>query len=79
MSTHHQPITIYVADAARAKALAAADKDSRAMLSGAGTLSFHLLIAQHGAGEFKTLYVPMALRGKFALPAGGKVFTEEGE
>jgi len=76
MAQRTVPITIYVTDAERAAELAAADKDSRAMLSGPGTLGFHLLIAQHGAGEFKTLYVPMAMRGKFAHPAGGEVYQE---
>lgn len=79
MAARSEPITIYVADAARAQACAAADRDSRAMLGGPGTLNFHHCIAQHGAGEFKTLYVPLAMRGKFAHPAGGKVFIEEGE
>lgn len=79
MATRSEPITIYVADAARAAALAKTDCDSRAMLGGPGTLNFHLLIAQHGAGEFKTLYVPLAMKGKFAHPAGGKVLIEEGE
>jgi hypothetical protein len=30
-------------------------------------------LAEHGAGVFKTLYVPLALKGKFAPPVGGEV------
>lgn len=43
------------------------------MVSGPGTLTFHRLIAEHGAGVFKTLYVPLALKGSFKTPAGGEV------
>lgn len=68
-----KPITIFCADAAEASRLAAGDKNARAMTSGPGTLKFHALIAQHGAGEFKTLYVPAALKDSFKPPVGGEV------
>lgn len=73
MSKRITPITIFCADAVEASCLAAGDKNSRAMTSGPGTLRFHALIAQHGAGEFKTLYVPAALKGTFKTPTGGEV------
>jgi hypothetical protein len=71
------PITCYVPTAERALELAHSDKDSEAMISGPGTLKFHLSIARHGAGEFKTLYVPAALRGKWKEPAGGEIIEME--
>lgn len=77
MPKHPTPITVYCLDADEAMRLAAADRDSAATVTGPGTLSFHAAIAEHGAGTFKTLYVPIVLRGKFAPPVGGLVqFTE---
>lgn len=72
----NRPITVYVSDATRAKQLAAQDKNARAMTSGPGTLMFHRLIAEHGAGEFETLYVPAEFKGKWKSPVGGKVYQE---
>lgn len=75
-----QPITTFVRDNEEAVRLAGWDPDSRALTSGVGTLKFHMLIAQHGAGEFKTLYVPLAMRYSFRSPAGGIVnFADGGE
>lgn len=74
MTKHITPITVFVKDAAEACNREAHNAaTSRALTSGPGTLNFHALIAQHGAGEFKTLYVPLALKGKFAPPVGGIV------
>lgn len=71
------PITVFCRDAEEAMRLSAADKDSRATVTGPGTLSFHALIAGHGAGEFTTLYVPLALQDTFKPPAGGIVKSTE--
>jgi len=79
MTKRTTPITCYVANVERAIALAEATPNSKAMTSGPGTLSFHLSIAQHGAGEFETLFVPEALRGKWREPAGGRVIFDQGE
>jgi hypothetical protein len=68
------PITVFCADADEALRLSAADRDSRAIITGPGTMSFHALLAEHGAGTFKTLYVPLNLKGKFKAPAGGIVY-----
>jgi hypothetical protein len=68
-----RPITVFCRDADEALRLSAADPDSRATITGPGTLSFHCHLAEHGAGVFKTLYVPVALKGKFAPPVGGTI------
>lgn len=73
MTKQSHPITVYCRDTEHAALLASDNTDSKALLTGVGTLKFHLAIAQHGAGEFKTLYVPVALKGKFMVPAGGTV------
>ena len=74
------PVTVFCRDAQQALSLSAADADSRATVTGAGTMSFHKSIAEHGAGAFTTLYVPVALRGSFKPPIGGTVlYTEHGE
>jgi len=73
MPKRQTPITIFTANAAEAISLAAQDTDSRAMTTGPGTLKFHALIAQHGAGEFKTLYAPLSMRPLWQTPAGGEV------
>lgn len=71
---HPTPITVFCKDHAEAERLATMfSKDSRALTSGVGTLKFHVLLAQHGAGEFETLYVPVALKGQFKPPAGGLI------
>jgi hypothetical protein len=72
------PITVFCRDTDEALALSAKDSDSRASVTGPGTLSFHTLIAEHGAGVFKTLYVPLALKDKFAPPVGGEVRFAKG-
>ena len=69
-----QPRTVYCSSEEQALEMTAADADSRALVTPPGTLAFHLLIAQHGAGVFHTLHVAPALRGKFRPPVGG---TEE--
>lgn len=70
------PVTIYCPSHERAIALAGADSGGRYIGKAVGTLAFHLSIAEHGAGVFERLYVPMDLRGKFMEPAGGKVEFE---
>lgn len=72
------PITVFTAHGCEALELAQANSDSRALCTGPGTLNFHKLIAEHGAGEFTTLYVPIALRHLFAVAAGGQVELTEG-
>lgn len=72
MTKRITPITIFCEDPAH-EAWLADDPDSRVMRTGPGTLSFHKLIAEHGAGIFKTLYVPLSLKGTFSPPAGGEV------
>lgn len=67
------PITVFCRTHQIAADASVADEDSRFIWSGPGTLNFHALIAQHGAGEFTTLYVPLALKGTFAPPTGGIV------
>lgn len=63
------PITVFVKDAAEACNREAHNQaNSRALTTDPGTLKFHALIAQHGAGEFKTLYVPLELAGQTRLP-----------
>jgi len=62
--------TIFCVDDDHALSLSAEDKGSRALVNGPGSLYFHRLIAEHGAGEFQTLYVPQRLRGTFVPPAG---------
>lgn len=80
MTKHTTPITVFVTEKTEAMRRCNLDKDSRALTSGLGTLAFHSLIAQHGAGEFKTLYVLLSLKGTFMPPAGGEVtFTEGAE
>ena len=73
MAKTAKPVTVFTATAEQAQLLASANDDSRAITTGTGTLKFHLHIAEHGAGLFTTLYVPLALKGKFMLPAGGEV------
>lgn len=74
MPKRTNPVTVFVCDENEARTLASQfPRDSRALTSGAGTLAFHRLIAEHGAGEFKYLYVPCYLRGTFKTPAGGTV------
>lgn len=73
MSEQSKPVTVFCRSDGQTLELSAADKDSRAIVTGPGTLSFHALIAGHGAGDFTTLYVPLRLKGTFALPAGGIV------
>lgn len=74
----NRPVTVHCRSEEQARELAAASPTtSRALLTGQGTLAFHLLIAQHGAGEFETLYVAPRLRGTFSSPVGGTV--EEAE
>ena len=73
-----KPITIFVASGAEALRLAQLDEDSRALCTGPGTLNFHKLIAEHGAGAFRTLYVAQELRASFKLPAGGEVLFNDG-
>lgn len=73
MPKHLTPITVFCRNAEHALQLSAADPDSRAIITGPGTLSFHCHLAEHGAGVFTTLYVPLALKGKFAPPVGGTV------
>lgn len=70
------PITVFCRDADEAMRLSAADKNSRATVTGPGTLSFHALIARHGAGDFQTLYVPKSLQGQFKPPVGGIVIIQ---
>lgn len=72
------PITVWCRDGEQAEDMTATNPDSRALTTGAGTLKFHMLLAQHGAGEFQTLFVPLALRGQFKTPAGGIVKYAEG-
>ena len=72
MINRSRPITVFTANSHEAVVMAQVDKDSRALTTGPGTLSFHQLIAEHGAGVFKTLYVPLDLKGKFKTPAGGE-------
>jgi homogentisate 1,2-dioxygenase len=72
------PITVFCRDTDEALALSAKDNDSRASVTGPGTLSFHTLIAEHGAGVFTTLYVPLALKDSFKPPVGGIVKYAEG-
>jgi hypothetical protein len=72
------PITIFTADQEEARLLASREQDSRAMTSGPGTLKFHRLIAEHGAGVFKTLYCPVALKPLWRTPAGGIVMHTAG-
>lgn len=67
------PVTVFCRDAEEAVALAAGDKNSRAMTKGIGTLHFHSLIAEHGAGVFKTLYAPERLSHQWRQPVGGIV------
>lgn len=69
----NQPRTVFCASAAQATELAAADPAGRALVTGPGTLAFHLRIAEHGAGDFHSLYVAPELRGKFRTPIGGTV------
>lgn len=73
MAKHPDPVTVFCADALEAVIKAQDDPSARALTTGQGSLQFHKLIAEHGAGVFKTLYVPEAMRGQFKTPAGGKV------
>ena len=66
------PITVFTSDVDEAQAMAAATPNSRAIIGGRGTLGYHYLIAAHGAGDFKTLYVPIGLRDSFRTPVGGE-------
>lgn len=68
-----EPVTVFTKTVEKARELAAKDRDGRALTTGVGTLMFHGLIAQHGAGEFTTLYCPIELKGAWARPIGGKV------
>lgn len=74
---HPTPITVFCKTTEQALELSAADKDSCVTITGPGTLSFHSLIAGHGAGDFTTLYVPERLRGTFKPPVGGVVREAE--
>lgn len=76
MPTRITPITVFVEDAATAEDLTATNPDSRYLTTECGTLNFHTLIAQHGAGEFTTLYVPRYLHGTFRPPIGGRVYHQ---
>lgn len=68
------PITVFCQDTAEAERLATMfPADSRALTTACGTLAFHMLLAQHGAGEFQTLYVPVALKDAFKPPVGGLI------
>lgn len=78
MPKHPQPITVFCRDAAEAQRLCAADPDSRAIITPPGSFPFHAFLAEHGAGVFRTLYVPLALKDKFAPPVGGVVEYAEG-
>lgn len=73
MAKRITPITVFCQTPEQAIQKARADNSGAALTSGPGTIKFHALIAQHGAGEFKTLYVPLVLKGKFAPPVGGIV------
>jgi len=77
MPTKITPITVFCRDVDEAQRLSAADADSRAIVTAPGSFPFHAFIAEHGAGVFKTLYVPLILRGTFKPAVGGEVrFTE---
>jgi len=65
--------TIFCKNATQAQELAQEDKSGESMVTGAGTLAFHSLIAQHASGVFDNLYVAPELRGKFMVPCGGEV------
>jgi hypothetical protein len=67
----NKPRTVFCSTDEQVAEMVAANPGSRALTTGPGSLSFHLTIAQHGAGEFETLYVAPAARGKFAPPVGG--------
>ena len=69
----NQPRTVFCASADQARELAAADTAGRALVTGPGTLAFHARIAEHGAGDFHSLYVAPEIRGKFATPRGGTI------
>lgn len=73
MTKRNRPVTVFTASAKEALDLARENADSRALCTGPGTLNFHKLIAEHGAGVFTTLYVPLEIKPLFALPAGGEV------
>lgn len=71
MAKHNNhPRVVFCQSEHQAQSLAFSDPDGRAFISGPGTLAFHSLLAAHGAGEFTTLYVAPAVRGKFMCPAG---------
>ena len=69
----NQPRTVYCTTEEQARTLSTNDRDSRALVTGPGTLSFHRLLAEHGSGEFRSLYVAPGLRGQFSSPCGGIV------
>lgn len=72
------PVTFFTRDVEEAIVLANADPDGQAMTKGPGTLNFHGLIAQHGAGEFTTLYCPIEMVDMFMRPAGSITRYSEG-
>lgn len=72
------PITVFCKDADQALRLSRADEDSRCIVTPPGSFAFHAHLAEHGAGVFTTLYVPLALKGKFSPPVGGEVQFAEG-
>lgn len=67
------PITVFTETPEEARRLAEKDDNAKALTSGPGTLSFHSLIAAHGAGDFQTLYCPKEYRDRWARPVGGAV------
>lgn len=78
MTKRITPITIFCRDTDEAQRLSAADPDSRCIITAPGSFAFHAFLAEHGAGIFKTLYVPLILKGTFAPPVGGEVWFTEG-
>jgi hypothetical protein len=70
-TTH--PVTVFCASAEKARELAAVDPKGCALVTPPGTMAFHLTLAQHGAGEFTTMYVAPELRGRFMPPCGGTI------
>lgn len=71
------PITVFCRDTDEALSLSFNDADSRAIITAPGSFAFHAFIAEHGAGVFTTLYVPVILQGTFKPPVGGEIrFTE---
>ena len=69
----NRPRVVYCASEEQARQMTAADAGSRALVTGPGTLAFHSLLAEHGAGVFETLHVAPAMRGKFRAPCGATI------